>query len=674
MKALNLAGLVRPLVLRAGCLMWLASGAVLPCPAQAQWSVATTRPVEVPPPAPPITTTKVPRLPPTAPFASAGAGLTLYSIGNPTDEEQLYLEYINRSRANPAAEALRLRDTTDPDVLNQYSAWSVDLALMVSQFNAITSAPPLSFNSNMIAAARGHSSWMYLTDTQSHYEGTNDPGNRLTAAGYNWSSWGENVYAYAKSVWFGYAGLNVDWGPGTGGMQTPPGHRDNIHEPLFREIGIGVFDGSNTNVGPQLVTQDFGDHFGSTPLITGVVYYDLNGNGFYDAGEGIGGVTVNVSGASYYAVSSASGGYSVPSANGARTITFTGTGLDTTQKVATITNGNNAKVDFTPVYRAPTLSGTNRPIVNASNSYAFTAVGAATGYQARSAQRVPSGTEGAENGLTNVTVVASPGYSVIVTDVKASGTASFHLAHPTPTSQLLTLNRLFRANTNAQLRFASRLGSATTSQVARAQITTNGGAAWASLWSQAGAGSPGETTFTRRTNSLAAYAGREFGLRFVYEFNSGTYYNGTNSTVGLYLDDISFGNVEELTNLATNIIASGTNFSFNPTAPGDYTLRVQARLSNRYLDYGPDLLVTATNVPIIRITQTTRPATNQLRFDFSILNVTPTNLQLFRANPITGSWTNDTNAVLTTNVPGTSYRFTTTSTGLTNRFYRVKAP
>ena len=652
----------------------LAAGGLLPCPALAQWAVAPPRHVEAPPPPPPITMRTVPLLHPAALFASAGAGLTLYSIGEPTDEAQLYLEYVNRSRANPAAEALRLRDTTDADVLAAYSAWGVDLALMVSQFNAITSAPPLSFNSNLIAAARGHSYWMYLNNSQSHYEGTNDTGDRLTAAGYNWSGWGENIYAYAKSVWYGYAGLNVDWGPGTAGMQTPPGHRENLHEPRFREVGIGVFNGSNTNVGPQLVTQDFGDRFGSTPLVTGVVYYDLNGNGYYDAGEGLGGITVNVSGSSYYAVSAASGGYSVPSANGSRTVTFTGIGLDSTQKVATVTNGNNAKVDFAPAYRAPTLSGTNRPVVNVSNPYAFTAVGAATGYQARSARRVPSSTEGAENGLTNVTVVASPNYSIIATDVKASGTASFHLLHPTPMTQVLTLNRLFRAGTNAQLRFASRLGSATGSEIARAQVTTNAGAAWVEVWSQIGAGSPGESVFTRRTNSLAAYAGREFGLRFVYEFTTGSYYNGTNATVGLYLDDISFANVDELTNLATNLIASGTNFSFSPSAPGDYTLRVQARISNRYLEYGPDLLVTATNVPMIRITQTTRPATNQLRFDFSILNLTPTNLQLFRASPSTGSWTNDTSAVLTTNVPGASYRFTTTTTGVTNRFYRIKAP
>ena len=48
-------------------------------------------------------------------------GLTFYDFGNPTAEEQLYLELINRARANPPAEGARLAATTDPDVLSAYS-------------------------------------------------------------------------------------------------------------------------------------------------------------------------------------------------------------------------------------------------------------------------------------------------------------------------------------------------------------------------------------------------------------------------------------------------------------------------------------------------------------------------------------------------------------------------
>jgi uncharacterized protein YkwD len=139
---------------------------------------------------------------------------------------------------------------------------------------------------------------------QNNYQGHNGPdGDLITrlqayvsgAFGY---TLGENVYAYSKSVPYGHAGFEVDWG-GTianGGMQSPPGHRINIHNADFREAGIGVVLGSNGGsggVGPQLVTQDFGSVGGLLPFVTGVVYRDLNGNGLYDPDEGMGGVTVN---------------------------------------------------------------------------------------------------------------------------------------------------------------------------------------------------------------------------------------------------------------------------------------------------------------------------------------------------------------------------------------------
>src|SRR5215208_4318672 len=46
-------------------------------------------------------------------FRPQGGNLQ-YSIGQPTDEEQLYLEFINRARANPPAEGARLAATADP--------------------------------------------------------------------------------------------------------------------------------------------------------------------------------------------------------------------------------------------------------------------------------------------------------------------------------------------------------------------------------------------------------------------------------------------------------------------------------------------------------------------------------------------------------------------------------
>jgi hypothetical protein len=282
---------------------------------------------------------------PTAPTAQ------LYSIGEPTNEEQYYLELINRARANPVAEGLRLATTTDQNVLGAYGSFGVNLVLMQAQFVLIQAAPPLSMNATLMSAARAHSQNML----QHKYQGHNGPDGSLTTrlqgytSGGNGWSLGENVYAYTKSVWYGHAGFQVDWGGSvaTGGMQSPPGHRLNIHSTSFREVGIGVVLGSNGNVGPQLVTQDFGSLGGLSPFVTGVVYRDLNSDGFYNPGEGVGGVTVTVSNSDNYAVTSSSGGYSVPvPGSGNYVVTFSGGSAPTSQKNVSVVNAQNTKADY----------------------------------------------------------------------------------------------------------------------------------------------------------------------------------------------------------------------------------------------------------------------------------------------------------------------------------------
>src|SRR5688572_15209078 len=306
-----------------------------------------------PPPAPPVVTASALSIcSPTAP--SAG----LYSIGNPTNEEQYYLELINRARANPPVEGIRLATTTDQNVLSAYASFGVNLILMQAQFALIQPAPPLSMNATLSTAARAHSQNML----QHNYQGHNGPDGSLTTrlqsytSGGNGWSLGENVYAYSKSVWYGHAGFQVDWGgsAATGGMQSPPGHRLNIHSTSFREVGIGVVLGSNGNVGPQLVTQDFGSKGGLPPFITGVVYRDLNTNGFYDPGDGVGGVTVTVSNSDSYAVTAGSGGYSVPvPGSGNYVVTFTGGSAPTTQRNASVVNAQNTKADYVVTGTAP---------------------------------------------------------------------------------------------------------------------------------------------------------------------------------------------------------------------------------------------------------------------------------------------------------------------------------
>lgn len=645
-------------------------------PGQSVASTTSGRTPQAPPPAPPVEVAS----PQIKQFklSPPPEGNTPYSIGSPTDEEQLYLEYISRARANPPHEGWILATTTDPDVLAAYAYFGVDTNLMQSQFNAITSSPPVAMNGQLMAAARGHSQDMFVNQYQGH-TGTDgsSPGDRITAQGYNWYTYGENVYSYSESVFYGHAGFEVDWGPGTGGMQVPPGHRLSIHNSTFREVGIGVVDGTNGSVGPQLVTQDFATSQSAIPLITGVVYYDVNGNGFYDVGEGIGGVTVQVPGSTYFAITANSGGYAVPvTTNGNYAMTFSASGL-TTQRVATVTGLANVKVDYVPAYSAPVISGPNPAALTNNNTYSFTPVGAATNYQWEIARLSPyTAVEGAENGTNYVTIVSSPGYSVFASDVKASGSYSFHFCHPTNTAaQLLTFNTIFLPRTNCQLVFSKRLGYATSSQIAHAQISTNNGVAWQDVWSQAGSGGSGESSFSRITNSLGAFAGVTTKIRFVYDYTSGGYYPQTSTGVGLYLDDIAVTNADQAQNPVTNNIPAGNSFVFFPTNTGDYLLCVCAQLPGRTLPWGPTIRVSVSNLPPMTIQFTGQPARsgNQFQANFNVANYrSGTPFLLLKTSDLGGSWTTDTVATIQTIVSNTQFRVTTTNS--TNRaFFRIKS-
>jgi hypothetical protein len=585
-------------------------------------------------------------------------------------------------RANPTAEGKRLATTTDPNVLSAYASFGVDLSLMQSEFATNPPVPPLAMNAKLVAAARWHSGDMFTNQYQGHYQNNGtivmDPGDRIATNGYSASTWGENVFSYAVSVFQGHAAFAVDWGTNVGGMQEPPGHRDNMLSGSFREVGVGVVDGSNGSVGPQLVTQDFGTQLSSSPYITGVVYFDRNGNGFYDIGEGIGGVTVNTPGSTYFTTTADSGGYALPvPANGSYTLTFTAPNLSN-QVSATVANLKNLKVDLTPTYSPPAVAGPNPAGLNQNNVYNLTAVAAATAYQWEQAQLTAyTYIEGAENGLGNVTVATSPGYSVITTDKAASGTHSFNLAHSAATDQSITLNPLLLVGNSSQLSFAKFLGFALSNEVAEAQISIDGGQTWQTVWSEPGndGNSSVDSSFVTQTIPLSAYAGQILQVRFVYAYNGGFYFP-PQSDVGLYLDNIAVSNAQQLTAGITNNVASGLSFTFVPTIPTNYLLRARAQINSRTLPWGPVLIVSAKSVagsPTIPLAGPPVISGTQVQIDFTVANFSPgMTFTLLRTSDLQGTWSPDAAATLQTLSPNSKFRFTTSTGGSAHAFFKIK--
>lgn len=523
---------------------------------------------------------------------SAG-GQVAYAFGDPSAEEQQYLELINRARANPPAEGARLAASTDPHVVSAINQFGVDRVMLRNEFNGIAASPPLAPHASLATAARGHSAWMLANATQSHYESNpdNDPWERIAAAGYVRVYAGENIFAYAKNVNHGHAGFQIDWGSGPGGMQSPRGHRDSIHNPLFREVGVGVVLGVNGDVGPQLVTQDFGSRVATPNLGTGVAYYDLNGNDFYDSGEGVAGLTVHVSGATAYCVTATGGGWVVPCPTNATTRTVEFSGLNLSRSVPIVfAAGANAKADLKLTYAPPVITSSAIATAGSPHNLSFTAVAGATGYRWT---RTTAAEAPAENCESTATITPSTigGYAVLNSAVKQQGAASFHLANPVGESQHFQLNGLYHGGDSPTLAFQSLVRYSTSSEQFKVQVKEEGSASWQDIYSQTGYGGPGEAGFSLRSATLGSVAGKTFRIRFLL-YSGGSYYPYSGNEFGWFVDAISFSGVSLLSGTVVQPLAS-TSASFTPVAD-IYLMAVAPVISGR--DF-PAVYQTLTVIP-----------------------------------------------------------------------------
>src|SRR5439155_8908079 len=214
---------------------------------------------------------------------------------------------------------------------------------------------PLAWDASLRGAALAHSQAMIDADEQTHQApGELDLAARIKAAGYmNMSVAGENVFAFATSMFHAHASFAIDWGNDSNGIQNPPGHRDNMMDADYREVGMGILDvTTKKNVGPIVVTQDFGDryHFGNSYFL-GVVYSDANHDGQYNAGEGIAGASITLSGAAgtFSTTSMIAGGYQLTVPAGTYSVSASSSLLGGTVTLPSVTIGSaNVKRAFRP--------------------------------------------------------------------------------------------------------------------------------------------------------------------------------------------------------------------------------------------------------------------------------------------------------------------------------------
>ncbi|MEU0005669.1 CAP domain-containing protein [Streptomyces sp. NPDC006314] len=122
------------------------------------------------------------------------------------------------------------------------SGFAAEIVRLVNAERTKAGCQALALNPELTKAAQAHSADMAAHQNMSHTGSDgSSPGDRITRAGYAWSSYGENVaygYATADQVMAGW--------------MSSPGHRANILNCGFKEIGVGLAQPNS------YWTQDFG--------------------------------------------------------------------------------------------------------------------------------------------------------------------------------------------------------------------------------------------------------------------------------------------------------------------------------------------------------------------------------------------------------------------------------
>ena len=140
------------------------------------------------------------------------------------------------------------------------------------------------------------------------------------------------------------------------------GHRINIMDGGFKEIGGGIATGTMKQYNAAALTEDFAAS-GSGSYLTGVAYTDgVRHDHFYSVGEGLGGITVTAKrssdGAVFKTATWSAGGYSLKHSAGTYAVTASGSALHGTVSAGNVTIGTqNVKRDFLPIAATASVSG-----------------------------------------------------------------------------------------------------------------------------------------------------------------------------------------------------------------------------------------------------------------------------------------------------------------------------
>ncbi len=269
---------------------------------------------------------------------------------------------------------------------------------------------------------------------------------------------------------------------------------------------------------------------------------------------------------------------------------------------------------FDPNYLsfAPTVSGSAAPASGIVNTYSVNQTAESSGLQVRCGTLSSAAwTEGAEAApVPKIIDSTTGGYGAILiastsTPPAATGAKIFHLAFASspPVNQALTIDRQLIPSATSVLQFKQRFRWLSLDTTFNAEISTDDGSTWKSIWSRAGNSSSAsntsstwETAYTAVSVPIpATYVGKVVRIRFTLTFVTGTYKTGSTGSYGVFFDDVTMTAAQEMAVLSTSGLAStATTYNFTPPSGASYVLHCRQEIgATHWFDWGPLTSVTA---------------------------------------------------------------------------------
>lgn len=252
-----------------------------------------------------------------------------------------------------------------------------------------------------------------------------------------------------------------------------------------------------------------------------------------------------------------------------------------------------------------TIAGSSTPATTGA-AYTFNSIAQADAYELRvTTASAAAWTEGAEDAPSpQIAATTTGSYPLRQSALVRTGSKAFQLVTPTFDDQSFVVTRDVIPSASSQLQFHDRGRFATTTTTLDAEVSTDGGGTWTSVWSRFGVGlssSFWDPNFIARSISLSAYAGQIVRVRFIMRWNGQSITTGTTSNHGFFIDDVTVTNATELVNPTTTTLAgAASGFTLNATTAGAplvagtaYYLRVRPNVGTRWFSYGAAKIVTA---------------------------------------------------------------------------------